>query len=158
MVTFPIFIFCLHQFTLKDAWLPIFLAVLLLLFTIGSLLFAEGTLLLAARRSNHFSTKKPNAPDPSPEIVDPRTPTSTLSGSTRVASPSLRSMWSPFPTLRPMASALYQQYRSPMHSFWLVPLAFAVFAKSCFISFGQGHGRALNLPSYQETWRLAQVD
>lgn len=136
MVFFPICTFTLYQFTLDDAWLPIFLAAITLFITVATLLLAEGSLLLAARRSHDGSnlahqveSEKQAGPDHSPS-----------SSTTAAVRPVAYSLWSPFPNLRPLCSALYQQYRRPMYTFWLLPLLFGTFAKACFIAFAHKHG------------------
>lgn len=160
MLFFPICIFSLYQFTLNDAWLPIFLAAITLFITVAGLLLAEGSILLAARRARTASRSSHGAladkerrhsltdgsSSSSPAPVDRENSSVTLThaghGTRHIAG--IRavpgSLWSPFPNLRPHCSALYQQYRRPLHTFWLLPLLLATFAKACFIAFGQNHG------------------
>jgi hypothetical protein len=160
MVFFPICIFSLYQFTLNDAWLPIFLAAITLFITVAGLLLAEASILLAARRArNHVAVSPTDYADKtvqpsmigaetssvaSPDPVGRENSSVTLTNHTQRAVVNVRqvprSLWSPFPNLRPHCSALYQQYRRPQHSFWLMPMLFAAFAKACFIAFAHGHG------------------
>lgn len=153
---FPICVFALFQFTLHDAWLPIFLGAIVLAFTFLTIFLAEGSLLLAARGShssvdtaNRQEFTEPNTYGPGTVVPSPvshdapsseGTLTEPMTTPHRLVTTGRRSMFSPFPALRPMASAVYQQYRRPLHFFWLLPMLFSAFAKACFIAFGHTHG------------------
>lgn len=148
MLFFPVAIFSMYQFTLKDAWLPIFLGAIVLAITVLTLLIAEGTLLLASRRSHDSVPTTRTSIAPSSRRASrrtslasyPQSPDDDLTDADSVIVTHHKAMFSPFPTFRPMCSALYQQYRRPLHSFWLLPILFSTFAKACFLAFAQGHG------------------
>lgn len=142
----------MYQWTLHDAWLPIVLAAVLFFITVGTLLFAEASLLVAARRTHAeqnpalkrqsmMSTRRPSLSDDSESTyaadgaAGPRgihskgmwTPVSCSLSCSTTSSDALR--YPQFAPYRPMAAALYQQYRRPLYTFWLFPILFAVFAK-----------------------------
>lgn len=169
MTFFPIMIFTLYQFTLHDAWLPQFLAAITFAITILTLLVALGLLTVASRKSHNAVPVSSLNPDHSvpastagPAYVPDERRHSLNSSRRGSLDPDYhprpvdggvipdsaapyevihhRTMFSPFPTLRPAQAGLYQSYRSPLYLFALLPL-FAAFAKACFLAFGQGHGK-----------------
>ena len=121
MLFFPVAIFTMYQFTLSDAWLPIFLAAIVLAITVLTLLIAEGTLLLAAHRSHASVPTTRTSIAPSSRRASRRTsmasyPQSPVDDSDLTDADSMivthhKAMFSPFPTFRPMCAALYQQYQ-----------------------------------------------
>jgi hypothetical protein len=159
-------IFTLYQFTLKDAWLPQFLAAIVFAITVLTLLISFALLFLAARKSHNnvpISSLNPNNPIPAsstdPAYIPDQRRHSLNSDRRGSLDPDFnqnpafqqqhtaahevihhRTMFSPFPTLRPAQAGLYQSFRSPLYFFALLPL-FAMFAKACFLAFGQGHGK-----------------
>ncbi|CDZ97006.1 TRP-like family [Phaffia rhodozyma] len=148
MMFFPICVFTLWQFTLNDAWLPIFLAAVVLVWTLLFLVVAEGSLSVASRRSHSIAANaggRPlrSSPSHAPSGTSSDAPSNaTLTESVgRINSFTGRlSMYSPFPLFRPAASGLYQPFRRPLRLFWLVPVVIPGFLKACFIAFGQQHG------------------
>lgn len=138
---FPIAIFSMYQFISGDgAWLPIFLGALVLFIQVATLLIANLTLIIASRQSYRddpvqqrsvFSTKNRQSlyETQQREQTHPRgfvpsaingssyendSTSSTAVGTEYGSVVPKKRMWSPFAAHRPMASALYTQYRRPL--------------------------------------------